>query len=381
MNSIDTASLPATANFHACLIASGSGDKPLINMTIRQRILKQLCDLDISIIYVLGEAEEAAEIFANEKKATLVFIKDEAEFSTLVSDDRPCVRIRDDVVYPDVYLKQQFELVSADCELPVEGGYPVAAHGRSELERIIFSNLAKETDGIVSKTLNRPVSGLISRMLARAGFSPMTFTWVTGLLSLLMLWALLSDGTYAIVGGCLLFHLVSVLDGVDGEIARSTYTKTALGARLDTGLDMMANVMFMGGLQYALWNFYGAEFLVFGGYIISLVLSGILMMTSLLYFGPGGGSFDVLAQTIRKRLGNHPFWLATFNNLNYFFKRDCFAFIFAIVGLLGLERLIPASLIFGLIVWNVAILFNARYILAQKQEKVVPIPTDLNKLN
>ncbi|WP_417318258.1 CDP-alcohol phosphatidyltransferase family protein [Emcibacter sp.] len=382
MGSAETGPQLEIKQVQVCIISTGDGDKPLINMTVRDRLLKQLCDLELKVIYQLGgDAPLRFVVTANEKQSTVVVVESEEQLEKHLLPHVACLRIRDDVVYSDAFLKKSVIHAIGHCSLSPEGGYPVSEYSRNILEKIIFSSLAKETDGIVSRILNRPLSGMISRQLARAGFSPMMFTWVTGVLSFLMLWVLLSDKAYAIVGGCLLFHLVSVLDGVDGEIARSTYTKTAFGARLDTGLDMMANVMFMGGLQYALWNFYGAEFLVFGGYIITLVLSGILMMTALLYFGPGGGSFDVLAQTIRERLKNNPFWLATFNNLNYFFKRDCFAFIFAIVGLLGLERLIPASLIFGLIVWNLAIVFNARYILSQKPEKPVPVRSDLNELN
>ena len=364
-----------------CVVASPEGYQPILNMTLRSRLYKQLCDLGYDRILQLGGTIRQPEVTANEKMARVYVFQTLKDLEDTLVPNIPCVTIQDNLVFTDSVLREKLSVIADNCELSSEGSYPVTEENRPELEKLIFASLSKETDGIISRTLNRPLSGLVSRQFARAGVSPMLFTWVTGLLSLFMFWVLISDSIFAIVGGCLLFHLVSVLDGVDGEIARSTYKKSALGARLDTGLDMMANVLFMGGLQYALWNFYGVEFLYLSGYIIALVLSGILMMTLLLYFGPGGGSFDILAQTIRARLHDSPFWLSTFNNLNYFFKRDCFAFIFAVVGLFGLERLIPGSLIFGLVIWNLAILFNARQILAQKPEKVVVVQPDLNEIN
>ncbi|MFC7050732.1 CDP-alcohol phosphatidyltransferase family protein [Emcibacter nanhaiensis] len=364
-----------------CIISSPEGELPILNMTLRRRLFKQLCDLGFEDIFQLGGTGWQLTAMANENNSTIHIYRTLKDLEDNLAPHIPCVTLQDGVVFTDCVLREKLAGVTESCELSTEGGYPAAQYSRAELEKIIFASLSKETDGLVSRTLNRPVSGLISRQLAKADFSPMLFTWLTGLLSLVMVWVLTSDHHFAIVGGCLLFHLVSVLDGVDGEIARSTYKKTAFGAKLDTGLDMTANVLFMVGLQYALWNFYGVEFLYYSGYIIALVLTGILMMTLLLYFGPGGGSFDILAQTIRTRLAHSPFWLSTFNNLNYFFKRDCFAFIFAVVGLLGLERLIPASLIFGLVVWNLAILVNARQILDQKPEKIVPAEPDLNELN
>ena len=108
------------------------------------------------------------------------------------------------------------------------------------------------------------------------------------------------------------------------------------------------------------------HYLTLGIYIVALAITGVSMMTMLLYFGPGGGRFDILATTIRAQYLDRPVLLNIFNFCNYCLKRDAFAFIFAVFAVLGLGRYIPEFLIVGLVVWNLAILLNARSILRLK---------------
>src|SRR3954451_1398477 len=86
-----------------------------------------------------------------------------------------------------------------------------------------FGAPANTGDGIVSRRFNRPVSQAISRRLLRfEGIRPWHMTVVTAAIAVAMVVALFGKSYGALVVAGLLFHLASVVDGVDGEIARAT---------------------------------------------------------------------------------------------------------------------------------------------------------------
>jgi choline kinase/phosphatidylglycerophosphate synthase len=106
-------------------------------------------------------------------------------------------------------------------------------------------SLGKAGDGPVSTALNRPISTRISMLLVRLPVSP-------GLVSLLVAVAgfvaaaLLATG-HGIAGG-IAVQAVSVLDGVDGELARLRLATSARGAMLDGMLDRVADAAVIGGM-------------------------------------------------------------------------------------------------------------------------------------
>jgi CDP-L-myo-inositol myo-inositolphosphotransferase len=116
--------------------------------------------------------------------------------------------------------------------------------------RAIVAATAKSTDGIVSRSLNRPLSQAISRFLLRfPGIRPMHATIGTAALGVLMFAALIMLGSpVGLVTGAVLFQVASVFDGVDGEIARATYRTTDRGAMIDTMIDATINLSFVAGI-------------------------------------------------------------------------------------------------------------------------------------
>ena len=111
---------------------------------------------------------------------------------------------------------------------------------RRRAERTLVSLAArKPLDGPVSRLVNRRLSGPISLVLLRAGVSPGAATVATFLFALAAA-AVLALGVVwpaALVLGGILVQLASILDGVDGEIARASLRELAvrglprLGAR------------------------------------------------------------------------------------------------------------------------------------------------------
>ena len=109
-------------------------------------------------------------------------------------------------------------------------------------------SLTKEGDGPVARYLNRPVSTRASMALAHLPLHPDVVSVVSFLVALSGAW-MLSMG--AAIAGALLVQAASVLDGVDGEIARLRIRASAAGALLDGVLDRIGDAAIVCGL--ALW--------------------------------------------------------------------------------------------------------------------------------
>ena len=120
--------------------------------------------------------------------------------------------------------------------------------------RRILKATAKPGDGIVSRHLNRPLSQAASALLLRmAWVRPGHATVLTALVALAMLACLLTGTIAGLIAGAVLFHLASVVDGIDGEIARATLRTSASGAAWDSGIDAATNLGFLAGVIANLW--------------------------------------------------------------------------------------------------------------------------------
>jgi choline kinase/phosphatidylglycerophosphate synthase len=113
--------------------------------------------------------------------------------------------------------------------------------------QILRKELVKPEDGLVSRYLNRPISSRISIMAYRRGFKiePLTVTLVSFILGLSA--SLLLAMRVFILGG-LLVQLTSVIDGVDGELARLYRKATPWGGYLDSVLDRISDIAIVAGL-------------------------------------------------------------------------------------------------------------------------------------
>ena len=93
-------------------------------------------------------------------------------------------------------------------------------------------------DGIVSRYLNRPLSRPMARALSGTPTTPNQMTLFTLLLSVVAA-AFVAAG-WNIPGG-ILIQAVSVVDGVDGELARLKGMASRFGAVLDAVTDRYAD--------------------------------------------------------------------------------------------------------------------------------------------
>jgi phosphatidylglycerophosphate synthase len=100
-------------------------------------------------------------------------------------------------------------------------------------------------DGLVSRYLNRPLSRPMARAIAHSPVVPNAVTLFTLALAAAVTAALCLG--WNIAGG-IGIQAVSVIDGVDGELARLRDRATRFGAVLDAVTDRYADAAMLGGM-------------------------------------------------------------------------------------------------------------------------------------
>src|SRR5919106_1107391 len=121
-------------------------------------------------------------------------------------------------------------------------------------ERLLVRRAAaKPSDGVVSRRLNRPLSRSLSLLLVRTRISPNAISALTFLLTLgaAGLLALGRMNALVLVAAGVFVQLCSILDGVDGEIARASLRASPRGGFLDSVLDRLGDAALLIGLAVA----------------------------------------------------------------------------------------------------------------------------------
>jgi CDP-L-myo-inositol myo-inositolphosphotransferase len=118
-----------------------------------------------------------------------------------------------------------------------------------EAEKKLYASLVKPADGFMARHVNRKVSLFLSTRLWRLGLTPnmvTTFTLALGLLAGLAF----SKGSGAGWGllGAALFQLHSIIDGVDGELARLLLKESTLGFWYDISADNLTHMAVFAGI-------------------------------------------------------------------------------------------------------------------------------------
>jgi len=192
-----------------------------------------------------------------------------------------------------------------------------------------MAQLTKATDGIVSRYINRKISTRITMFIVkrRIRISPnqvSILSFIIGIVS-----AVIYLFNNPLIAG-IMVQISSIVDGVDGELARILKKTTRFGAFFDAILDRFVNIVII---------------LCISMYLSSLGIEpGLLLLSSVLAL-----SGDLMVSYIHARgessLGIHPARIGIM--LNYA-SRDVRLFIIFIGSIL--ESLISKALLYTLII-------------------------------
>ncbi|MHB8575036.1 MAG: CDP-alcohol phosphatidyltransferase family protein [Dehalococcoidia bacterium] len=105
-------------------------------------------------------------------------------------------------------------------------------------------------DGLVSRLLNRPLSRPVARLLAHTPVTPNQVTVVSLLAACGAGWLLVAGHN---IWAGFAIHASSVIDGVDGDLARRTGRSSRFGAIFDAVLDRYADAAIFGGMGW--WSY------------------------------------------------------------------------------------------------------------------------------
>ncbi len=128
---------------------------------------------------------------------------------------------------------------------------------RKNAELLICNKLKKDTDGPVSKILNRPISLRISKLLLKTGITPNQISVLSFVIGLAGASFFFVGEYFYLILGAMLVHIHSIVDGCDGEVARLKLRQTKYGGWLDSVLDRYADAAIILGLAYGYWSITG----------------------------------------------------------------------------------------------------------------------------
>ncbi|MET0247941.1 MAG: CDP-alcohol phosphatidyltransferase family protein [Sphingomonas sp.] len=211
-------------------------------------------------------------------------------------------------------------------DLITGGARASATIQRERLERAgdtIIAATAKPTDGIVSRHLNRPVSQAMTRSLLRfPGVEPIHATLAAAAIGIVMAICLFLGGPGGLVAGAILFQLASIVDGVDGEVARATFRTSRTGAMLDSVTDALTNLAFLAGVSANLWiqGDYGPA--TAGTVGLMLLVTGLYLIGATARARGGPFTFDAVKQRVNARKSVIMQWL-TWLTMRDFFAAAC----------------------------------------------------------
>ena len=218
----------------------------------------------------------------------------------------------------------------------------------------ILMRTSKPSDGHIARRFNRPISRVVSFALLYLGLSATQASILTLFAGLIGAAVAAHPGYLSFVTAGILFKVSSILDGVDGEIARATLTESDAGVRLDTLVDHLTYVAFFIGVtigwaregsasQVAIWTV-----VIAGGLVLSF-LRGARFVSE---HAPDA-SFAFIDRSVRRAARDSSgTTLRTAASLFILLRRDVFAVIFLFVSFTGLRVLVPALVAFGVLLAN-----------------------------
>jgi len=222
-------------------------------------------------------------------------------------------------------------------------------------ERRLLALARKESDGLVARYFNRRVSSFLSRYLLKTPVTPSQWTFLLLALSFLLAWSI-STGTYVgFLMGTLLYQVVSVLDGCDGEIARVKFMVSRFGEWADSLSDQLSHHLFVLALGLGLTrranvgSFIASPYLweaIFCSLAMALTLWGVILYTR---SRSGAAHFNDFGESLVAETNLSGKAASTLVFLAQLLRRDSYALFFILLAAFDLSQWILHLLTIGVL--------------------------------
>lgn len=211
---------------------------------------------------------------------------------------------------------------------------------KKEAERRLLKMLVKDTDGWVSKNINRFFSTRTSLFLTKFNTDPNVVTTFVFLFTLWGAWMVTSGEYLWIALGGLIFQIASILDGCDGELARLTYKGSRFGAWYDTITDNIRYIVFLAALGIGAYNATGNDIYFYASIILAVFASYTAFIMGRFVWQNGGPltNLEVTKQVDKNVEENKSFFSKIVKNLRGIEKQDVSAFMAFVLCVIGLYK-------------------------------------------
>ncbi len=214
----------------------------------------------------------------------------------------------------------------------------------AEASRRLLTGVRKDSDGPISRYLNRPLSTTLSRLLVHTPVTPNQISVSTLVISLISAGFAAAGGYLNFLVAGVLFQIASIVDGTDGEIAKLKFQASRRGEWIDTVCDNLSYLAFLGGLIIGVHRSGLPPFYALAGIVGFIAAAGsITNLTSSVARQKRSGSF----LSVRYGYEDGTGWGSRFMRVVHFLgKRDFFAF-------LALALAVAGQLPLALLIWGV----------------------------
>lgn len=197
----------------------------------------------------------------------------------------------------------------------------------------LLARLRKDTDGPVSRHINRPVSLAMSRQLVKTPVTPNQISVAAMLLSFVAAGFAAVGGYGAFLAAALLFQFASIVDGSDGEVAKLTFQASVHGEWVDTICDNLSYLVFLGGAIVGVWRT-GVPDLYLELGVVGLVAAGASLANIHFYLLREEESGSALSVEYAYQRGDG-LGSRVMRVLHYLGKRDVLAFLVLVMAAIG----------------------------------------------
>ena len=205
-------------------------------------------------------------------------------------------------------------------------------------ETALWASLTSGSDGLVDRVFNRPCGRPLSKFLVHTPISPNAVTLASLAIGFVAAW-FFALGTYAaMVFGAILFQLSTIVDCVDGDLARVLFKESSFGKWLDLAGDQVVHVAVFAAIAVGLVHNGQSPYGVWLG--LSAVLGAVL-------------SFAVVVRGMR-RPADHPNGLLS-KLIDLATNRDFSVLILILAGVGRLEWFLWMTAIGSHLFWMTAL--------------------------
>ncbi|WP_158542365.1 CDP-alcohol phosphatidyltransferase family protein [Lujinxingia litoralis] len=251
----------------------------------------------------------------------------------------------------------------SDADAHTPAGWSVALRSLSDVARAearLFNDCRKPQDGIVSRHLNRHLSLAMSRRLVGTWVGPNHISAITLSLGFAAAIAAGFGGYTGFLIAGVLYQLNSVIDGVDGELARVRYEFSVLGEWLDTVSDDLSDLLLYLGLGVGAWRTMATGLGPLGPEIwlyLGLAAAGGKLASMVVYYrwliARGRGDLLAFEWSFKDQGTPQSPLKRALSVLHYAFRKDFIVFVAMILAFIGtlpylLVALAPGNVIVAL---------------------------------